>query len=380
MSLHLPPRPASLLALSGFLWFVLMGMSVTMTGPISSLMSSGLGQPSSNESQIGVALFTGSAIIVGLNGFFSHWFTGRWVARYCAVAFIAGATVIWTAQSWTQLLLGYGLIGLGNGGNSFWYNAEIARVFRDRGVGAWLSALNGFWAVGAMTGPLLVGQSGGAWRWPVQVIWALGLACLVFAWIVPAPPPKEAQEEAREALPRKTYGLMVLLGLYVGVEITTLTFMSRHLMQVHEMTLATVSAIASSLWFAFMIARFGSGAIALRVHPSRIVAGAAVLAVVGAFLTSHPGLGWIGYVMIGVAMGPVFPSVIQWGTSMGHAPHRSTAIMVLGPCFTGVAFPALVSAGMATRYEQLPWIVLAVHACIAVGALALGTSRAEPAS
>lgn len=357
-----------------------MGMSVTMTGPISSLMSAGLGQPPSSEANIGVALFTGSAIIVGLNGFFSHWFTGRWVARFCALVFIAGATTIWTAQSWAQLLIGYGLIGLGNGGNSFWYNAEIARKFRDRGVGAWLSALNGFWAVGAMTGPLLVGQSQGSWRWPLQLIWGLAFVPAVVAWFVPAPPINEAKDEAREPLPKKTYGLMVLLGLYVGVEITTLTFMTRHLMQVHGLTLATVSAIASSLWFAFMIARFGSGAIALRVHPSRIIAGAATLAVIGAFLTAQPGLGWVGYMVIGVAMGPVFPSVIQWGTSMGHAPHRSTAIMVLGPCFTGVAFPALVAAGMATRFEQLPWIVLSVHACIAVGAMVLGANRAAPAS
>lgn len=353
-----------------------MGMSVTMTGPISSLMSTGLGQAPSSEAHIGVALFTGSAVIVGLNGFFSRWFTGRWVARFCALAFIAGATVIWTAQSWPQLLVGYGLIGLGNGGNSFWYNAEIARKFRDRGVGAWLSALNGFWAVGAMTGPLMVGQSNGAWHWPVQLIWGLAFFPAVVAWFVPAPPVNEAKDEAREPLPRKTYGLMVLLGLYVGVEVTTLTFMSRHLMGMHGLKLAAASTIASTLWFAFMIARFCCGPLSMRVHPSRIVVASACLAVVGALLISQPGLGWVGYIVLGLAMGPVFPSVIQWGTCLGHAPHRSTAIMVLGPCITGVTFPALVAAGMGTHYSILPWLILIVHGAIAVGASVLGSSRA----
>ena len=360
-----------ILALSGFLWFTLMGLSVTMTGPISALMGQSLGQPKSSEAQIFVAIASGAAAIVALNAMFSSHFTGRWVARFCACAYAAGATVVLFAQSWPMLLTGYVMIGLGNGGHSFWYNAEFARNFRDRGVGVWLSMLNGFWAVGAVVGPLLVGKSPSDWRWPVWILWIFCLLPTVFAWFVQPPPPTEATEEAKERLPLHTYGLMVLLGLYVGVETTTLTFMSRQLMEVHGVALAAASAIASSLWFAFMISRFATGPISLKLHPSRIVLAAACLGAIGAYLTAQPGLGLVSYVMIGLAMGPVFPAVIQWGTSLSHAPHRATAIMVLGPCICAVAFPAVAAIGIGEHYSRLPWIVLAIHVCIAVGSVML---------
>ncbi len=377
----MPLRPSDrILALSGFLWFVLMGMSVTMTGPIASLMASSFGRSKAHEAQVFIAIAAGSAIIVVINALRPDWFTGRWVARFCSVCYVAGAATAWSAPSWPLLLLGYGLIGLGNGGNSFWYNAEVARNFRDRGVGAWLSALNGFWAVGAVIGPLLVGQSNSGWRWPVSILFFLAVLPVIAAWLVPAPPETEAVDEAKESLPATTYGLMILLGLYVGVETTTLTFMSRHLMMVHGLTLSVASAIASALWFSFMGSRFATGPLSLRFAPSWIVVGAALIAIVGATLSSQPGLAWPSYVLIGVAMGPVFPAVIEWGTSLGHAPHRATAIMVLGPCVTAIAFPALVSAGMGERFGLLPWIVLSIHGAILVGAIFLRTNRGAPAN
>lgn len=368
------------LVAAGFAWFALMGLAVTMTGPLSTALAPMMGQPQSSEAQIGTALFAGAGVMILLNVLFAERFAGAWVARFCGISYTVGILSCWLSPNWSVLLLGFVFVGAGNGGMSIWYNAEFARFFDGPRVGAWLTALNGFWAVGAVSGPFLVGQFV---AYPKRALLAAAILAVLALPMALRVPSRHHQvgdvSEESVRVPTRVYGLMVMLGFYVGAEAATLTLMSRHLMSVHEMTLALAAQVASCLWFAFMVGRFGAGPIAARVHPSRLLAGCAFLACLSLFLVTKPNLEWFGYVLLGLAMGPIFPAVIAWGTSLSAAAHRVTSLMILGPCVTAVSFPGLLAMLIGTNHAIMPWIIMGFHGTIATLAV-LWSPRSAPAT
>ena len=367
------------LVAAGFVWFAMMGLAVTMSGPLSVSLGPAFRQPQANESQIVTALFAGSALMIALSVSFAKLFARTWVARFCGFSYATGMILCWMSPSWTLLLLGFGLIGLGNGGMSIWYNAEFARFFDGKRVGAWLSALNGFWAVGAVSGPLLLRQFERDPRAALGIVACIAVVALPLAVMVPTRvDPEHSEAEESVPVPRLIFGLMVLLGLYVGAETATLTLMSRYMMSVHAMSWSLATAVGSGLWFAFMVGRFGAGPIAARLHPSRLLFGCATLACVSLCIAAQPGLAMPGYIMLGLAMGPIFPTVIAWGTGLSPAAHRLTGIMVMGPCVTAVTFPGMVTALVGVQFAIMPWIIIGVHATIGVLAL-VWAPRSSPA-
>ncbi len=364
------------LVAAGFVWFAFMGLAVTMNGPLSVAMTPLMGQPAVSQPQMGTAFFLGSALMLAANAAFTPWFVGAWVPRACTVSYFLGNVICATTTSWPLFLFGLALTGAGNGGMSVWFNAEFARTFEGSRVGAWLTALNGFWAVGAVLGPYLVAQLVQQPRSPYLVVAVAALLSLPLAFLIRPRPAHDPTAEANLAsIPKLVYGLMVVLGIYVGAETATLILMSRHLISVHGMTLPGAATVAAALWFAFMVGRFGVGPIAARVRPPWIIAGCSTLAICGLLMTTQAGLQWPGYMLLGIAMGPIFPAVIAWGTGLSPAAHRVTSLMVLGPCVTAVLFPATVAAAIGAQISALPWVIIGLHALIATLSVLWGRPR-----
>ncbi len=368
------------LVVAGFVWFAFMGLAVTMNGPLSEAMTPLLGQPASSQPQMGTAFFLGSALMLAANAAFTPLFVGAWVPRACTVSYALGNLICATTTNWPLFLVGLALTGAGNGGMSVWFNAEFARTFEGPRVGAWLTALNGFWAVGAVLGPYLVAQLVQQPRSPYIAVGVAALLSLPLAFLIRPRPAHDPTAEANvAAIPKLVYGLMVVLGIYVGAETSTIILMSRHLISVHGLSLAGAATVASGLWFAFMIGRFGVGPIAARVRPPLIIAGCAGLAICGLLMTTQPTLYWPGYVLLGISMGPIFPAVIAWGTGLSTAAHRVTSLMVLGPCVMAVALPASVAAALGAQISALPWVIIGFHALIASLSLLWGRQRLSTA-
>lgn len=376
MSEH--PRWQRRLVAAGFVWFALMGIAVTANGPLSVVLAEAFGQPKASEPQVGTAFFIGSALAIALSAAFSSLFSGSWVARACGASYTIGAGLCALTQSWMGLLLGLAMMGAGNGGLSIWFNAEFARTFEGPKRNAWLTALNGCWAVGAVMGPALVNLFGSAPKGPHTAIAVVALLSLPLALAVPA---HRARKDSADThigrLPGRVWALAALLGLYVTAEVTTLLLMTRHLIEVHGFVVAGASLVGSGLWLAFMCGRFGASPLSMRLSPGMLIAGSALLAVAGLGLTLMSSTVWAGYLLLGLSMGPIFPAVIAWGTSLTTAAHRATSVMVLGPCVGALIGPEVFGRLLQDRWSQMPLWVAGMFLVIAT--LSFWWDRSSPA-
>lgn len=348
-----------LLAASGFIWFFLMGCFVTMSGPAGIALIRKFALPLESAPQVATSFFIGSMGVIFASAAFSRLFAGVWVPRVCAALYFAGALIASLSTQWNALLLGVGMIGAANGGLSIWFNAEVAKQFDGPKVGMWLTIVNGFWAVGAICGPYLLSQFS---QTPQVPFWFLcgsaGIGLLMTFGLRQTDQMESESHDQTSKLPCRVFGLSLLLGMYVGTESSCIVWMTQHLISAHGMKLESAAQIGSMVWLAFAVGRFGSGKMLQRLGAPIFVATCMAVACGGLLLTMSSTTVVAGYILLGLAMGPTFPSVILWGTSLTTQTHKATSIMVIGAAIAAAVFPNLVGSIVANQMSQLPIVLI----------------------
>jgi fucose permease len=226
--------------------------------------------------------------------------------------------------SW-PLLLAFGfLAGLAGGAIDAGLNAYGARHFSAR-ILNWLHACYG---LGTTLGPLIVTAvltSGNVWRWSyvivgsAQLLLALTLLLHRKRWADDANGAEAATQPPaagrnRDTLRKPTVWLaMLTFFVYTGAEIVTAQW-SFTLLTLHRgETIATAGLLVSLYWGSLMVGRVLFGIVADRV-PLKPTINACILAsVIGAllfWLEPTRLLSFLGLMLIGAALAPVFASLV----------------------------------------------------------------------
>jgi fucose permease len=265
----------------------------------------------------------------------------------------------------------------------------------DAGINTWASTTHGprmlnwlhaFWGVGAALGPALVVlalETGRSWRASYAVVGlaqlglALGFALTGRAWEpVPAAAPAGASADGTSAWEtlrlsgarRGALAYFVYTGVEVGFGVWAFTLFTEG----RGIAPATAGFWLSMYWGGLTVSRLLVSVAGGHVSPSGLVRGCLVVAALGSglvWLGGTDALGFAGLTLVGLACGPVFPTMMATTPGRvppGHAP-RTVGFQVAAAALGAALLPAALGLvaqrqGLETLGPQLLALSLAAFA------------------
>jgi MFS transporter, FHS family, glucose/mannose:H+ symporter len=313
------------------------GMLLSLYGPAIPQLRAAYGIGGSGSALVLSAHFAGSLTGIGWWGA-----ERRLASRTGLVAptalLAAGAAGIAFAPTWPGVLVAAFGLGAGFGVAAVELNVLLAEAHGERAA-AMLNLLGATFGAGAVAGPLAVAATGG-YRLPLCAGALLAVAGLVLARDLPAPVavPAPATERPPAAM---IGGFVALCGLYVGVESGVGGWEATSLLAGGSGAVAAANWTAG-FWAALTAGRLLAIPLALRLAPPLLATGSLLVAAAGLALAHVPALAPAAYTLTGLALGPVFPTVLAWLASSAPGSRRSTAMVFAGAQVGGLVLPVVI--------------------------------------
>lgn len=317
--------------------------------------------------------------------------TGRRLAPRKAIVamllcFVCGAAGMALSSSWETFSAFAAVTGCGYGGLALSLNTAFARGFGSESVVA-VSRLNAVFGVGTICGPLIAGGIG---RWNIQALplsaALLTLPCISVLRCATALEMPTSRSHAGDGEAKKRLGLgfpliatFLFLGfLYAGLETSIGAWVT---MQLNWSGWSSSDAAlgASGFWAGMTVGRFVLPGLTRRFAPQDTLPCYLGAALIFLAMAAVPGLGFLPYALTGLAVGPVFPTVIAWLTRITTVPQRANSVFMLACTAGNTAVPAVV--GVAAQPGQSATIALTLASlCAACFGAALAIRRTSQAA
>ncbi len=388
------PPPGRDVVLTGFAAFLLLGWTVLL---VPSLIREVQRTFDQSDAGMGFAYFVNAVVYV--TGTVSMGIlAGRLPRRLLLAAgpglITVGLLLIAAAGDWTMFLAGFLVMGMGAG----IIDAGVNGLFMDLYVGraAMLNRLHLFFALGALTVPLVVGLSvgwGAPWQ-AVAIASAVAAAPLALLLATRRLPPTHPHVTAATGAPGRGGGgpadrrrvplplvvLAIAIGCYVAMELGVSSWLVRYL---DEASLEVATLALSLFWASLALGRLVSsfivdrmGAVAFATTWSA-TCGVAILAAIN--VPSVP-LSIACFAIAGFAAGPVYPMIMAIGGSLypGRASMVSS-VLASAAVVGSIVYPPLMgvvseAAGMWFSMLGAALFAFAAAACIWAAAW-LGRAR-----
>jgi MFS transporter, FHS family, glucose/mannose:H+ symporter len=375
------PRDSNLprgLTFAGFVTFVLMGLLQAMFGPALFSIRSTFALDVGTANFLLSAFFIGNVVMILVNGALEKILSKTNSLLIAALCLTLGTFGLSLAPNWNVLLACAFLTGLGYGGSVLNFNTMFASGFGSRGT-AMVSLLNAAWSVGAILGPILIGNFLENFRVPF-----LGVA-IVAGLMVPLAFTARQLESAETSLEVQSnllgssriswlwiLGFAMMFLLYVGAEVGAGANEPRHLHDAFGMPLRDAAFFSSLFWSGGLVARILVAPISLRVPASSLVLICLIGMSVSLALAHVPVLAPYAYAACGLFAGPIFPSALSWFTSQTRASLSMTSWILASANFGGVIFPPIIASLTATNAAIIPTVLLAFTMANVLLAFTLG--------
>ena len=356
-------RNLTVLYAAGFAAFLLLGLSQAGYGPAFGRFRAVFGVSTEVVAGISSAHFFGSALGPVLLGALLTRFSLRTAVMVGSAAFAAGLLCIGLAPVWPLALSAAFLTGLGFGAISGGFNAAFATL----GAGP-SSLVNAMFGIGSVAAPLIA-LTLGAYPAPFFLLAVLSAVLTlslrgVRVW------PEQHPELAGSRVERGKVALFgVLFFVYVGVEAGLGNWATTHLSAIGN---PNPEVITSFYWLALTVGRLGYAAIGSRLNASRVVLSCALAATLGSLLIAVPIFAPLGYLIVGLGIAPIFPSLLAWFAT--RFPVRAAPLMLTAGSLGGAVMPALIGVLVARFGIQAVPLAAAADAALLIG-LVLWTRR-----
>lgn len=279
------------------------------------------------------------------------------------------------------LVFAFLLTGLGRGSISNYNNQAVSTL--SGGNSSPLNALHGFFAIGAVTAPLIAlactraGQIG--WRVAVAII----LALLILSVFTSAFMKMDSVTYSRSGKTENAFGFlrerpfqvsMVIMFLYLCVETTVMGWMVTYYEECGVLASGSAQLLNSLLWITILLGRFGCSAIGGRFAPAAIIrilsAGIAVFLCIVLFTGSLP-LMLAGTIGLGLSLSGMYGTTVanagdvfgRYPLAMGIFVTLSGVGSIITPSVIGiVAENAGIRTGM--RILLVPAVLLLIAAVL----------------
>ncbi|MBA3278682.1 MAG: MFS transporter [Geodermatophilaceae bacterium] len=380
-----------------FAVLVTMGLLASSYGPLLPLIREQFSLSSVETGFLVSALPAGSIVAIIACARLETRVSARLLLQGSCAFLVVGLSGLALAPWWWLLLVSGVAIGLGYGGATTLANGVIAAAYDSRRSTFLLNLQNGIFGLGAVLGPVCVAvlpDGSGRLAWlgyvAVAVLAAVLFAALPLTSLASPERVSRAGVSQSEGLspenvrsgsgltalsPEKVRGVRsgsgrlggfaLLFACFVAVEISTAAWATTHLDAVGAG--ATAVALATSLFYlGLATGRLGAALIGLRVDPGPLLVGTTILATAALALTYLAPLGGAAYLLVGLTIGPVFPTGLAWVShDQSHARHPIATVLVVGN-LGGFMLPPLVGAVIAVLGAQAAPLPIAISCALGV--------------
>jgi FHS family Na+ dependent glucose MFS transporter 1 len=271
------------------------------------------------------------------------------VAQLAAAAMLALAPL---APSLPALLVVLALSGFAVGFVNATANTLLVWVHRGS-VGPFMNGMHFFFGLGALAGPLIVGQvisSAGGYRWVFWAVAMLGVVAGLRALTLGESPRSEHPAAAtddgswRLELPIIICAALFLF-FYVGAEVAFGGWVYTYAVTLNLAGVAEAAYLTSAFWGAFTLGRLISIPLATRLSaPKTILAALAgcLVLLAGAMLLARSGVVvWALAVGLGLCLAPIWPTGYTLAGQSVKFTARTSSLILLGDSLGGMFLPWL---------------------------------------
>lgn len=355
------PLPASdtrILLLSGSLNFITIGVAQSLLGPSLEAIGLDFGIRATTVSFVISVLFLGAAVSIATSGWLVRRFGYRRLLAGALGMMTTGSLLMTLAPNWPVALLAATLIGLGFGLQNVGTNLLMVRSFGTR-AGPAVNFLSAVFGIGSVLGPLLVGFFLPQWRLPFLVLTLLTALAVVLSLRIPEPAPEQRSPQPLNlGMLLSVMGFVSVFFFYVSTEVGAASWAATHLTP--HFGPEQAAFLTSFYWAAITVGRFIAIPVSARVRPAVLVVSAAAISVPGVLLTLLPAVAPLGYIVMGLAFAPIFPTTLVWiqqtlpGRSETMIPVTMAAAN-LGPVLTA---PLIGFSVTRLGSGSIPWMLL----------------------
>lgn len=362
--------------------FIVLGCALSVAGPALSHLRDRVGTDDGGISLV----FVGSSAGYMLGSFLG----GRWLDRgrghqmwaVCMMASVALIAVISQIRDLGPLVAAFVMLGVACGTGDVSGNTLVVWS-RPESPGAALNALHLFFALGALSAPLLTNRAI-AWTdslWPVAVPLAALTALCSFVLLSSPPPmktraPDHSHDDTAAASVRR--GQLAVVSLfffvYVALEVGFANWIHSYVEQIGYGDANTATGVTATFWIGFSVGRVISIGLARRFSAGWMLVGSMTIALASSAVLvavngGNIGL-WIVTFLFGVSIAPQFASMISYAEQHLALSGAATSAFIGAAGLGGLVMPWTVGQLFdAHGPGVLPTVTLA--ACLATVAAGL---------
>ncbi|WP_437623806.1 MFS transporter [Sorangium sp. So ce1151] len=345
-----PPAPLPWLALAlQLLLSVLLGVVTGGLGAALPLLRDAYDMPAASGTELVVLYNLGALASIALCGPGRGQALSRRAVTVLLAAFVGGCAGMASAPTWPALNVCAAVCGAGYGGLVLHQNTLLGRYPGRAGLVS-LNLLHASFGAGAVLGPVLVG---GLRQISGLLLATAALAAALTPWAgaggsapgtAEAPGAAEAAAAPVVAVPPAPGRFLAILGLaalaYAGIESSIGALESTHLHAIGHSP-ADAARLSGLFWAGLVVGRLALPFTAARLAPPRMVL-LCLLAGAAGLVTAAGGWAAGAYAVTGVALGPVFSTLLAWANATLLVPRRVSTVLLLGNLCGSGLLPYLI--------------------------------------
>lgn len=372
------------LILTGCWWFMLGGATQAINGPLSATVARQMGaDPKGAAGEAGAWFFVSSTVAVVLCTLLGARLNRVILIRVGGVGLCVAAVAATLTNVWSVYLALLAVLGAAYALLSVWINGEFSEEFKIGKDLIWMQIVNGFWGVGALLGPRVVAETLPNIRVPHQAIWVMAVIGLPLALFVRRGPTKNQEGETTapslvtitQLLP-----LAFVLGIYVAAEVGTSMLMAFHMTETFRVTDSFAARVVSDMFLSFTAGRMLLSGVSAVMNPKTLVLVTSICAIVALVLATQPWAFRLGYILFGLSLAPIFPSVIAWSASVNGPGQRNASVLVFSGCIAAAAAPIIGNVLFKNAPQNVPYLGMVSLALLAVLAMSIRPAASEATS
>jgi fucose permease len=331
--------------------FVVLGCALSVAGPALSHLRDRVGTDDGGISLVFVGSSSGYMVGSFLGGRGLDRGRGHQTWAACMMASVAAIVVISQIRDLAPLVAAFVVLGVVCGVGDVSGNTLVVWS-RPESPGAALNALHLFFALGALSAPLLTNRAI-AWSdslWPVAVPLALMTAfCSYVLLSTPAPMKTRSAAHSHDdtAAGSVRRGQLAVVGLfffvYVALEVGFANWIHSYVEQIGYGNADTATGVTATFWVGFSVGRVVSIWLARRFSAGwMLVASMSVALASSAVLVAVNGgnIGlWIVTFLFGVSIAPQFASMISYAEAHLALSGAATSVFIGAAGLGGLVMP-----------------------------------------
>ena len=253
------------------------------------------------------------------------------------------------------------------------------------GLGPWMNGLHFFFGVGAMLSPLIVSYAMGSDGSVTLAYWTLAAlllpVILMLLWLKSPPIASHARDGGASLHMHRTTIFLVggLLFAAVGAEVGLGNWIYTYALTQRVADEAGAALMTSAFWGAFTLGRLLGIPLAARLAPTAILllcfGGCTLGAVVALMQPQVVGVVWITTIVSGLAVAPMFATVLSLAGGRMPITGRATGWFFVGSSAGGMAIPWVIGQLFETAGPTAVYFVALVNLAIGVLMYALFVAR-----